>query len=1048
MLAQIKHFGKFITRQPALNADIFKKGNDLGTDSLIDHFISNPLFLEALYLSSKDTPFVDILRTTKDPRKLKKIKYTLIKYINRCCFRCTPFGTSATIGLGEIGNIITPKKEFNHSICRDIRLDNLYLHNIAQHLLKDEFVMKNIHFFTNNSIYKVGEKYRYVEYQIKNYERNYTLSTFPFLDFYEALFQFCNDGKTISEITTYFNNLGYDEADCSDFILELIASKILIDEFEPSIVGESYMHQLYHTLKRLQQFDGEQVNSVGLLVDAIDNFILKSKQLENSQAITRSEYDDMLKPFSTTFPGIESRHFIQVDSFEGSGKHIISEELIQDIKSGMEVIMKFADKIFNNRLISFKNEFFFRYENERKKLVEVLDPELGIGYPVFHDTSYDDTTILDQIPNSDHSKATVKDLRWKEPIDSLLFNKTLDAIRNNKIAIEFNKQDIMNLPSRLNELPATFSLNVSIVKKEDTYLIKYNEIGASSATTMFGRFAPGNTFIEELVKDISSFEEKAFPGQYVAEINHLTDVRVANIASRSRTRRFEIPYITRSNDRNELIDIDINHLTVQIESDVIVIRDADGHAVVPRLSNAHNYLLNTLPLYKFLCDLQESQEGYIQFRVDSHLLKQAFSFIPRISYGRYVLHLATWFLNSDDLIKIFDNNNQQASGELKKYFALKNIPFKFELISGDTNFFINLDHTSSLFLLEQELQKGGTVQIAELLSDHIEDPWDENATGSENQELIIPFKNELAVLPPDKGLPKAVIGDAKRKYHPSEDWLYIKMYAGQHTIQSIIKIYLQPLIEEIKALVSLEKWFFIRYTDPYPHLRIRLKINPDQQTKIMSLIRNKLHELLETDNLWKITIDTYHRELERYGAGFIDAAESLFHFDSSFVISCYAGIEFSEELTLLTSMRVFDFYLKAFGLSLAERHRFTDKVRLDFSKEFQANKLHRLHFSKQYRDLKAKIAAYFESSENSMLEALFEEYRNNVEKTILATTEKTEDVNSAIISLLHMHANRFFQSSNRKYEYNVYALLEQKYKYELGSAVYLKNKNDETISNN
>ncbi|WP_324604200.1 thiopeptide-type bacteriocin biosynthesis protein [Streptomyces sp. Tu 6176] len=85
---------------------------------------------------------------------------------------------------------------------------------------------------------------------------------------------------------------------------------------------------------------------------------------------------------------------------------------------------------------------------------------------------------------------------------------------------------------------------------------------------------------------------------------------------------------------------------------------------------------------------------------------------------------------------------------------------------------------------------------------------------------------------------------------------------------------------------GVDRWFFIRYADPHPHLRLRLHGEP---ALLNGVLLPRLHDLageLARAGLARgLRIDGYSPETERYGgAALLEAAEEVFHADSLLVL--------------------------------------------------------------------------------------------------------------------------------------------------------------------
>src|SRR5439155_17414597 len=108
----------------------------------------------------------------------------------------------------------------------------------------------------------------------------------------------------------------------------------------------------------------------------------------------------------------------------------------------------------------------------------------------------------------------------------------------------------------------------------------------------------------QLVQEITNTEQEHNPDIVFAEIVHLPESRVGNILLHPSFREYEIPFLARSSVDGHH-QIPLQDLFVSIKDNKVLLRSASlNKQVIPRLSSAHNYSRNALPVYQFLCDLQ------------------------------------------------------------------------------------------------------------------------------------------------------------------------------------------------------------------------------------------------------------------------------------------------------------------------------------------------------------------------------------------------------------------------------------------------------------
>ena len=125
----------------------------------------------------------------------------------------------------------------------------------------------------------------------------------------------------------------------------------------------------------------------------------------------------------------------------------------------------------------------------------------------------------------------------------------------------------------------------------------------------------------------------------------------------------------------------------------------------------------------------------------------------------------------------------------------------------------------------------------------------------------------------------------KRVFIPGSKWVYYKVYAGLNTADTILTDKIGPLGDQLIKDGVIDKWFFIRYSDPENHLRIRFHLKDEKL--IESVIKGVYHAFeshINNQLIWDLQLATYQRELERYGTNTIEDLESFFHHDSEVLL--------------------------------------------------------------------------------------------------------------------------------------------------------------------
>lgn len=280
---------------------------------------------------------------------------------------------------------------------------------------------------------------------------------------------------------------------------------------------------------------------------------------------------------------------------------------------------------------------------------------------------------------------------------------------------------------------------------------------------------------------------------------------------------------------------------------------------------------------------------------------------------------------------------------------------------------------------------------------------------------------------------------AKRRFFPGTEWLYFKVYTGIKTADLVLEK-LMPIINSLEEKKQISKWFFIRYNDPKPHLRIRFHLAKKELFQsVVQEINNGLESFLESGEISDLSVNTYTRELERYGHNTIENAESFFFINSKITLE---WLEYDDEEKLLVSIFYIECLLNLLKLSINEKSEWIKRFNDAFKAEFNADKNLNSQLDKKYRAFKLKYAEFLYSpefsSERNQIVSNLSEIEGDIVFILHKNKTNSPDVNlpSFFQSIIHMNINRLFVSDQRLFEMVIYDFLNRYYK----SLLYLNSK--------
>jgi thiopeptide-type bacteriocin biosynthesis protein len=295
------------------------------------------------------------------------------------------------------------------------------------------------------------------------------------------------------------------------------------------------------------------------------------------------------------------------------------------------------------------------------------------------------------------------------------------------------------------------------------------------------------------------------------------------------------------------------------------------------------------------------------------------------------------------------------------------------------------------------------------------------------------------------------VNPLKRTYMIGDEWLYYKFYCGPKTADVLLTDMIKPITEEMIANNIIDYWFFIRYGDPKNHIRVRFHIsNPNNFTPVLMAVREHTNRFIQQGLVWKVMVDTYEREVERYGPNSMDLAEKIFYLDSRMISDMLSMIEGDEgeHIRWLFGVRAVDTLLDDFGVTdMEKKFEIVTSLRENFGREFGMGKGLKDQLEKKFRSNRKEINIIMDRSndQESELLPLFQllDQKSNDVKPFTGEILKLDNekrlmmaLNELIPSYSHMMINRLFKSKQRLHELVMYDFLHRYYKSEIGRRKY------------
>ena len=1001
--------------------------NDDISEEFLKQFLDNPTFVEALYLASP-VLFQEAINWKNnritDPKKLQKIPISLGKYYLRMCSRCTPFGLFAGCGVVKWDEETNLKLAFETK--RKTRLDMHFAGALAQKLAEIPEIKFSLKFSPNSTVYQVGEEIRYIEYSYVNGQRKHQITAITWSDYIQLVLNLCKFGNTIKEIVPNLIEDDISEEEATNFVEKLIESQLLLSELEPAITGEEFTSQIKNTLSNHSNIS-DLLNKIEVILAEIDKTV-------NNDISVYHEIIEFIKALQIPY---EEGKLFQTDLVKIFDKNQLCIKYQIILKEIYHLFQKIALNPVNQKLKDFKSNYFERYETRELPILIALDTEIGIGYGDLGKSK--NTPIAEGL----NLPETVNDsLNFSQnPFQQFLFNIWLEAYKNNDYVVELKEEDLKRFAS--NDVKTSPSNSVMFRLTGDEELPIYLEgISGSSAANLLGRFAHADENVLGIIQRITTEEHVRNPNVIFAEIVHLPENRIGNILLHPPFRAHEIPYLAKSSlPLENQIPLNDLYVSVNLQQDKVILRSKKlNKEIIPRLSNAHNFSQNSLPLYNFLCDLQTQN---LQSNFDLGWLNVAPQtiFSPRLIYKKVIISLATWRLNKEDFLVLTTCKSDVLILTIQKFCVKWKLPKRFVLADYDNELLVNIENLLSVQIWIDSIKNRDKIELKEFIYKNEKSIIKNNSSQGYTNQFIASFINEEIVYHGINETIKNENSEIQRNFSVGSEWLYFKFYVGTKSADTVLTQAIKPLIKQLLNENLIDKWFFIRYADPEKHLRFRVHlIDLSAIGDVFLQVKNSIQSFENEGIIWKISVDSYQREIERYGADVMELTETIFYEDSKAIIAMINQTwgEEREVIRWQWCLKLIDCYLSDFGFSVSEKKNLMEKMKTSFANEFKINKNLKMQLDQRFRDNRKSIERILDNSLNETHDyaSLFEfinDKTENTKSTIqqIKNLKLEDDLTKYLSDTIHMTVNRTIGDNQRTHELVMYDFLFRYYQAEM-----------------
>jgi thiopeptide-type bacteriocin biosynthesis protein len=887
--------GFFVLRTPLLPREHFEQWGAAGTDGepcdeaalqrqlrgRLASLVADPLVQEALMLASPTlTDSIPIWLDRPDGERGKKVERSLVKYLSRMCFRSTPFGLCAGVSLGTVGGGVTNLEiDGRAGHRRRSTLGFPALARIAARARERLLAAGDLPVQPNPTLHRSGGRLRLLQrvwpddggpgYQLLSAEAS------PELD--RLLERAARGGASLRELVDELRDGdgGGDEA--LAFVHQLLEAGVLVGGPEPSVCGGDPLDDLAARLvahPATRDLGGE-------LRRAQDEL----RRLDDARpgAPAEREYRRLTGAPAAEAPEAPGRAGqgppVHVDLVKLGPRLVISPALAEEIRRGAELLWRLVPPA-EDALAAFRAELAERHGEAAVPLLAVLDEDLGIGFP----------------PPEPEPRA-----RFTER-EAHLLRRVVAASAECQAELVLGPADVAALQLPSWDIPDAYAA-LAVVHAAagpagapaEGPVAFVDSVDGPAGAALLGRFCRSLPGLEQRLRDHLRAEEACQPDAVFAEIVHLPSGAAFAGMSRPPLRTAEIPCFGHSGAPAAHV-IPLADLTVAVAGRRVVLRSRRlGREVLPRLTAAHDDRGSPLPVYRFLRAVSRQDGG--GGRTWQWGALEALDYLPRVRAGRVILALQRWRLWAHELEPACRPSAQRLEA-VRQLRRRRGLPRLLAMDDGDNPMVVDLENLLSLDVLAHAALDRPSVTFQELPGG--DQPAVASPEGGFCHEVVMPFARGAGRAARTAAAPARARTAAAptRTFIPGSEWFYCKLYGGAGMADQVLCDLVQPLIEELSAQHGLAQWHFLRNQDPGHHLRLRLRL-PGAPGAALAALHRRLQPFLGDGSVHRVVVDTYQRELERYGgpAG-IALAERIFTADSEAALRWLAAARLGSGATL------------------------------------------------------------------------------------------------------------------------------------------------------
>jgi thiopeptide-type bacteriocin biosynthesis protein len=859
-------------RAPMLPAhvahDLFCASDPL--EATRDLLNASPMFDTALYLASKS--LYDSLLPWRAGKPIKKRRAPLkaLAYALRMSTRSTPFGLFARTGVVSESEATVVSIGSNPSSVFG-NIDMAWISNLCAALERDLLVRDALPVVANDLIVVCGDR-AYVRHPERlrrgddpsdRTALHYETITLRWSETLQRVMALAEGSQPLGELVgTIAQALSMDGKIARELTERLLQIGALVFVRPIGSLGLEWLR------KTLREADSAIAND-------LDDIARLTKHLgtHTAESLTSEHLSTLAAAFNniSSFDG-SPLQINAVQTFDGS----LPDRVLADVAELGNLLLANARP---RPLDAYRDRFMQRYEGDSRKipLLELVDPEIGLGVP--EDTSR---------PRAERNSRG----------DEARMHLIARALRDRSLEVRVTPAERDRLIPPVNRVVSNgCEIGFQIAARDASSLDR----GEYAMRPVYGintdgpyktthRFAAGlgRMFIERMhAANAAHAYHGPLPVELVftpKEAHYANLLQVPESGFAVASRREHLPDgVTRIEPCDILIGIEHGRFVAYSKKHARRLLVRESYMLqVPFFAPPHIRLLSLI-----------GKQDHIAPRLFSWDGLSSSPFTPRVRSGRLVLAVARWSVSRAELEQ---HKDVGLMAYLQSWREQWNVPRWVYLVERDLKMLLDLDSPLAADLIADQMTNSNdgypidaVMHFEEMFPD-FDHLWLTQGNERYFHEFVAAVSGEQATDVPSAPV-RINLGRAK-PYGPGSDWTFLKLYGPASEMDAMIRSVIGSLVAGM-ADCGVERFFFLRYADPDPHLRVRFHA-PGRGGEVLTRVSTTLGALSEGGTIGRYTFDTYEPEIERYGGELgLPHAETLFAEDSARILDLMLAGELS-----------------------------------------------------------------------------------------------------------------------------------------------------------